>query len=117
MKQKIETTEAMPLHRRPMSRTEAEADGFTVDTGVYPWFAYKGQRMAPTDRCVVMTDAEAVLFDYLTHQVRTLEHFGFIYGHATMRAKEMLMSIGSMTCRGQRWVYMETPHEPDNTPV
>ncbi|CAG9229330.1 hypothetical protein [Burkholderia vietnamiensis] len=32
-----------------MDRALAEAAGYTVDTTVYPWLAYKGPRFAPVD--------------------------------------------------------------------
>lgn len=42
-----------------MNKREAEAAGFTVDTTVYPWFAYKGHRFRPDESRTVLTDLEA----------------------------------------------------------
>lgn len=40
---------------RPMTKAEAEARGFTVDTTCYPWFAYKGPRFEPTESALTYT--------------------------------------------------------------
>jgi hypothetical protein len=44
-----------------MTRKNAEAAGFTVDTSCYPWFAYRGPRFRPTEQADVFTDLEAEL--------------------------------------------------------
>jgi hypothetical protein len=49
-----------------MTRRAAEAAGFTVDTGCYPWFGYKGARFAPDEHVRVFTDLEAALMEQLT---------------------------------------------------
>jgi hypothetical protein len=49
-----------------ITRTAAEAAGFTVDTGCYPWFGYKGARFAPDEHVRVFTDLEAALMEQLT---------------------------------------------------
>jgi hypothetical protein len=58
-----------------LTKVEAEANGFTVDTHVYPWFAYKGPRFAPEARALCFTDAEAELASMLS-LIREAE-FGF----------------------------------------
>lgn len=103
MKKIIETSEAAPYYPCPMTRAEAEADGFIVDTGTYPWFAYKGPRSMPTDRRHVVTDAEAALFKQLANVTRNMEYFGFIYGQCTANAKALMCSVGSVADRGQVW--------------
>lgn len=49
------------IGKRPtkLTRAQAEAQGFAVDTHCYPWFGYKGPRFAPTERVQVFTDTEA----------------------------------------------------------
>lgn len=116
MKKIIETSEAAPYFPCPMTRAEAEADGFTVDTGIYPWFAYKGPRFDPTDRRHVITDAEAMLFKHLANVTKNMEHFGFIYGSCTANAKKLMCSIGSIADRGQVWLVEEVRHESNNVP-
>jgi hypothetical protein len=49
-----------------ITRKAAEAAGFTVDTGCYPWFGYKGARFAPDEHVRVLTDLEATLMEQLT---------------------------------------------------
>jgi hypothetical protein len=49
-----------------ITRRAAEAAGFTVDTGCYPWFGYKGARFAPDEHVRVLTDLEAALMEQLT---------------------------------------------------
>jgi hypothetical protein len=49
-----------------ITRKAAEAAGFTVDTGCYPWFGYKGARFAPDEHVRVFTDLEAALLEQLT---------------------------------------------------
>jgi hypothetical protein len=44
-----------------ITRKEAEALGYTVDTHGYPWVAYTGSRFDPTNRHEVYTDLEAEL--------------------------------------------------------
>lgn len=44
-----------------LSREEAEASGWIVDTSCYPWVAYKGARFKPDDSMRVLTDLEAEL--------------------------------------------------------
>lgn len=43
------------------SKKKAEAEGFTVDTHVYPWFAYKGERFSPTEKAECLTDRESAM--------------------------------------------------------
>jgi len=52
-----------------MTKLQAELQGFTVDTGVYPWFAYKGARVTPSAHTHVMTDAEAALAELLREAI------------------------------------------------
>jgi hypothetical protein len=49
-----------------ITRKAAEAAGFTVDTGCYPWFGYKGARFAPDEHVRVFTDLEAALLEQPT---------------------------------------------------
>ena len=44
-----------------LTRADAEAQGFAVDTYCYPWLAYKGPRFAPEETRHVYTDLEAEL--------------------------------------------------------
>jgi len=44
---------------------EAEAQGFTVDTTVYPHFGYKGNRFAPIETVKVYTETEQALLGAL----------------------------------------------------
>ena len=46
-----------PEPSRALSKADAEAQGFTVDTRVYPWLAYKGPRFDPTVTIPVQTPA------------------------------------------------------------
>jgi len=41
-----------------MTKSEAEAQGFTVDTHCYPWLAYKGARFAPTEKFEIEPEPE-----------------------------------------------------------
>jgi len=59
----------MTINKVPMSKLQAELQGFTVDTGVYPWFAYKGARVTPDAYAHVMTDAEAALAELLREAI------------------------------------------------
>lgn len=52
--QSLQTTTA-DQHTRKLTREQAEAEGWTVDTHCYPWFAYKGGRFAPTATVPVVT--------------------------------------------------------------
>jgi hypothetical protein len=47
-------------------------DGFTVDTTVYPWFAYKGPRFVPTESQLVFTTNEAELMEMLANFIEYL---------------------------------------------
>lgn len=40
-------------------RQKAEKQGYTVDTHVYPWLAYKGPRFNPTFAQQIETDKES----------------------------------------------------------
>lgn len=42
-------------------RNTAEREGYTVDTHVYPWLAYKGPRFNPTETKQIATDKESDL--------------------------------------------------------
>lgn len=53
-----------------MSRVQAEAAGFMVDTSTYPWFGYKGERCAYTESTLVLTDLEAFLLSRAKPPVR-----------------------------------------------
>jgi hypothetical protein len=44
-----------------MTREEAIAQGFVVDTHCYPWCAYRGPRFQPDEQVDVWTDEEARL--------------------------------------------------------
>lgn len=46
-----------------LTRSEAEAQGFTVDDRTYPHFRYKGPRFAPTETVEVYPDLEARLLE------------------------------------------------------
>lgn len=48
-----------------LTKAQAEAEGFTVDTTCYPWFAYKGSRFAPQASRTVLTDLEAELLSLM----------------------------------------------------
>jgi len=45
----------------PLSRKDAEAQGFIVDTTTYPWFAYRGPRFNPEKFEYVDTDKEVLV--------------------------------------------------------
>lgn len=53
----------------PMTKLQAELQGFTVDTTCYPWLAYKGERFAPTHQADVMTAAEEALCGLLKEAI------------------------------------------------
>ena len=53
----------------PMTKLQAELQGFTVDTTCYPWLAYKGARFAPDACSHVMTHAEAALAELLREAI------------------------------------------------
>lgn len=53
----VETLQPDEPAPRALSKADAEAQGFTVDTAVYPWFAYKGPRFEPTVMIPVQTPA------------------------------------------------------------
>lgn len=40
-------------------KQKAEKQGYTVDTHVYPWLAYKGPRFNPTHTQQIETDKES----------------------------------------------------------
>jgi hypothetical protein len=44
-----------------LTQEEARAQGYTIDTTIYPHVAYKGPRFAPTVYCNCYTDLEADL--------------------------------------------------------
>ena len=51
--------------KRKITKAEAEARGFAVDSSVYPWVAYSGPRFKPTRWFTILTDLEAELLDAL----------------------------------------------------
>lgn len=63
--------------RRKITKVEAEARGFAVDTTVYPWVAYDGPRFKPTRWFTILTDLEAELHDALKLAQTRLEGFGY----------------------------------------
>ena len=52
----------MKVFRNPAA---AIADGFRVSTLVYPWAAYKGDQLQPTERARVLTTLEEAATDVL----------------------------------------------------
>jgi hypothetical protein len=59
----------------PTDRQHLQANGYSVDTSVYPWFAYKGPRFAPTANRRCRTDLECEQIEQiarLTEHVETL---------------------------------------------
>jgi hypothetical protein len=52
-----------------LSKAAAEAEGFVVDTHVYPWFAYKGPRFRPDASRDCLTDMEADMLAALKEMV------------------------------------------------
>jgi hypothetical protein len=65
-----------------LNREQAEARGYTVDTTVYPWFAYKGPRFNPTGQTFhVKTDRESEL-EFVLRKTR------FIIGNAVARCRD-----------------------------
>lgn len=52
----------MRVFRNPAA---AEAEGFKVSTRVYPWSAYKGDALQPTERARVLTTLEEAATDVL----------------------------------------------------
>ncbi len=50
-----------PVIPKRLTIEEARAQGYTIDTTVYPPFAYKGYRFSPDDRADCYTELEAEL--------------------------------------------------------
>ena len=63
--------------KRKITKAEAEARGFAVDTTVYPWVAYAGPRFKPTRWFTILTDLEAELLDVLELAQTHLEYCGY----------------------------------------
>lgn len=61
---------------RFLSKAAAEAEGYTVDTHVYPWFAYKGPRFLPEVARYCLTDREAEMLAALKDIVTADESAG-----------------------------------------
>ena len=58
-----------------ITKAEAEAWGFAVDTTVYPWVAYTGPRYKPRRSFTILTDLDAELLDALKLAQTHLDDF------------------------------------------
>lgn len=59
-----------------ISRQEARDRGFTIDDHIYPPFAYKGPRFAPTEKAPTYTCLEEAQRQLLTKLVEQMEAIG-----------------------------------------
>ena len=93
--------ENMTTQRKlPRTRQEAEAQGYTVDTHVYPWVAYRGPRFNPTEWHTVLTDKETHverLADALRKLVRQIERDNLSGRYHITEAKSALAAYEKET--------------------
>ncbi len=52
-------------YRRTQKPSILRNQGYTIDTAVYPWLAYKGNRSAPRDLTMCLTDIEEAALTFL----------------------------------------------------
>jgi hypothetical protein len=79
-----------------ITKAEAEARGFAVDTTVYPWVAYTGPRYKPTTWFTILTDLEAELYDALKLAQTHLATFGNIWECEVSDAHQAAQTIDGL---------------------